>query len=152
MLDNIFKYEVNGGLNPANGTRTTDTYRYAWINDLHLALPTVGGLPSTPYGPAGLSPYGGYAYQPGTAVGSATPANGSNAENATYNDLLAVWDAYNGTGSEGGTDGGPPGWPRWGYWSATPSSSGHAEFWPMDGHSRANFNNGKYFYVVLQVL
>ncbi|MEI6029310.1 MAG: Ig-like domain-containing protein, partial [Betaproteobacteria bacterium] len=88
VLDGIFNQDINGVV--GGGGDTTDTYRYATINGVHLALPTAGGVTSPPYGAAGIN-----AYQPGTAVGSATASNGSNAENATYNDLLAVWDAYN---------------------------------------------------------
>ena len=100
---------------------TDNTYRYATLNGVHLALPTVGGVTSSPYGSGGI----GY-YQPGTTVGSSPATTGSNALNATYNDLLAVWDAYNGTGTGIATNGTPSGWQANDYWSATPSASGHA--------------------------
>jgi methionine-rich copper-binding protein CopC len=121
VLDGIFKYDVNGVLNTAVGTKTTDTYRYATINGVHLALPTLGGN--------GIN-----LFQPGTTVGSATPAVGSNAVNATYNDLLAVWDAYNGTGTNTLSDGTPPGWQAGTYWSATALASGHVYFDINNGH------------------
>jgi hypothetical protein len=121
VLDGIFKYDVNGVLNTAVGTMTTDTYRYATINGVHLALPTLGGN--------GIN-----LFQPGTAVGSATPAVGSNAVNATYNDLLAVWDAYNGTGTNTLSDGTPPGWQAGTYWTATALASGHVYFDINNGH------------------
>ena len=133
VLDEIFNQDINGVVNAvvanADGLfGTTDTYRYATINGLHLALPTAGGVTSPPYGSEG---FGGC--QPGTAVGSLTIADGSNAVNATYNDLLAVWDAYNGTyiGTNNGNIisnyGMPSGWSIDGtVWSATPSALGHA--------------------------
>ena len=100
---------------------------------MHPALPTVAGVTSSPYGSAGLD-----AFEPGTAVGSATPANGRNVANATYNDLLAVWDAYNGTGvGSTAISGTPSGWQANSYWSATPSSaSRHAYVSLSDGSSR----------------
>ncbi|MEI7682349.1 MAG: hypothetical protein WCK07_23335, partial [Betaproteobacteria bacterium] len=82
VLDGIFNQDINGVV--GGGGNTTDSYRYATINGVHLVLPTVGGVTSPPYGPINT-------YQPGTALGSATAANGSNVANATYNDLLAVW-------------------------------------------------------------
>ncbi len=120
VLDGIFNQDINGVV--GGGGNTSDTYRYATINGVHLALPTAGGVTSPPYGAGGLG-----SFQPGTAVGSATAANGSNAVNATYDDLLAVWDAYNGTGAGVSfADGTPSGWLANHYWSATPSASGHA--------------------------
>ena len=121
FLDGIFNTNINGVINNsvanADGLYgTTDVYRYATINGVHLALPTAGGVTSPPFGANGIDHY-----QPGTAVGS---VDGRNAVNATYDDLLAVWDAYNGTATTRFLGGLPQGWKVYaGYWSATPGDS-----------------------------
>lgn len=63
-----------------------------------------------------------------TSVGDATtPSNGSNAVNNTYDGLLAIWDAYNGTlNHAAGSDGPPPGWYDSRYWTSTVAPGGHA--------------------------
>ena len=119
VLDGIFNKDINGVV--GGGGNTTDTYRYATLNGVQVALPTAGGQSSPPYGSGGISNF-----QPGTTVGSSPATTGSNAVNATYNDLLAVWDAYNGTGTGVIANGTPSGWQASAYWSATPSASGHA--------------------------
>jgi hypothetical protein len=81
VLDGIFNQDINGVV--GGGGNTSDTYRYATINGVKLALPTAGGVTSSPYGSGGID-----SYQPGTAVGSATAANGSNAENVTSGDCF----------------------------------------------------------------
>jgi hypothetical protein len=118
VLDGLFKYSSAGVLNPGTGTDTTDVYRYATLNGVKVALPTLG-----------LSGTFAAGDQPGTAVGSATAANGSNASNTTYNDMLSIWDAYNGTDLGTSVSGLPSGWGSDGqsaYWTATTSPSGHA--------------------------
>jgi hypothetical protein len=136
-------------------TETTASRTFS-VNGVSLLLPTDGNIEATThvnpgtlvggtdfsdgrdiYTPgqsvAGTNAYGWYAAR-GTAVGSATASDGSTAANTAYNDLLAVWDAYNGNdtnssqfnGSGWGSllKGAPPGWalgPP--YWSATPSGS-----------------------------
>ncbi len=146
VLDGIFNQDINGVT--GGGGNTTDTYRYATINGIKLALPTVGGVTSPPYGSGGIN-----AYQPGTAVGSATvtAGNGSNAVNATYDGLLAVWDAYNGTGTGTGATGTPSGWQTSYYWSATSSASGHAGVYLGNGGVNDHLD-GTDRYVALQVL
>ena len=42
VLDDIFKYDINGIINPVAGTDTTDTFRYATLNGVKVALPTYG--------------------------------------------------------------------------------------------------------------
>jgi len=141
VLDNIFNHDIYGFVNTTvintdQQYGTTNAYRYATINGVHLALLSAGG------GTIDRS-------SPATAVGSATASDGSNAVNSTYNDLLAVWDAYNGvaTGNPGGNPVlavGPSGWGGQAYWSATPSSYTHAAVEVgsgylqdlYDGHSR----------------
>jgi hypothetical protein len=146
VLDGIFNQDINGVV--GGGGNTSDTYRYTTFNGLLLALPTVGGVISSPYGSGGIN-----AFQPGTAVGSTTTANGSDAVNATYNDLLAVWDAYNGTGTGTGLSSNllPLGWREDNYWSATASDAGHAFVNLRFGYV-LNINDSSVTYVALQVL
>ena len=127
VLDSIFNQNINGVV--GGGGNTTDVYRYATLNGVHLALPTVGGQSSSPYGAGGINNY-----QPGTPVGSSPASTGSTAVNSIYSDLLAVWDAYNGTGTGTNINGTPADWQANGYWSATPWASGHATVGLYDGY------------------
>jgi hypothetical protein len=156
-LDTIFKYDANGVANTtvANADGffgSTDTYRFGNINGVSLALPTIGGASSTPFGANGV----GF-YQPGTSIGSSTASNGSNVNNATYNDLLAVWDAYNGTSTNTSTsssfiNGTPPNWiDGYYYWSATPTTNGHAAFLSSNGLVQG-YADSTVAYIMLQVL
>jgi hypothetical protein len=113
-LDGIFKYDINGTLNPNAGTDTTETFRYATLNGVQVALPTYGA------GVDGSGKATSTGDKAGTAVSDTTT------DNPTYNDLLAIWDAHNGASTSTGDSGVPAGWPAGGYWSATPSASGHA--------------------------
>ncbi|MEI8159324.1 MAG: cadherin repeat domain-containing protein, partial [Burkholderiales bacterium] len=137
VLDEIFNQDINGVVNTtvqnADGSYgTTDTYRYATINSVHLALPTFGGGANATDNQ----------FRIGTAVGDAGGReNGSNAVNETYNDMLAIWDAYNGiwqgtwnawynTGATVGQvmlNGTPPNWEDHylGYATATATAYGH---------------------------
>ncbi len=119
VLDGIFTStlsEVNAGT-VGTGTNTTDLIRYATLNGVKVALPTAnGGL---------VYPQGINNAQNGTSY---TDAGGStNGTSSSFNELLAIWDAYNGTGTSGGVSGTPSGWQAGAYWSATPSASGHAD-------------------------
>jgi hypothetical protein len=144
VLDGIFNQDINGVA--GGGGNTTDTYRYASLNGVRLALPTAGGQSSPPYGAAG-----NHAYQPGTVVGSLPAATGSNTVNATYSDLLAIWDAHNGTGTGTIVNGTPSGWQGTSYWSATSSVSQHAYVSLDSGY--VNLDSGNFgIYVALQVL
>ena len=142
LLDAIFNQDINGLI--GGGGNTTDTYRYATINGVHLALPTYGAAISG--GGLAVPPQGIGQYQNGTAVGSVLSAN-----NSTYNDFLAVWDAYNGTGTGLNISGVPTGWASSSFWSATPTSSGHAT---VEMSTGAVFNNpdSQIWYVAVQVL
>jgi hypothetical protein len=150
-LDAIFKYDVNGVENTtvmnADGLYgSTDTYRFGNINGVSLALPTIGGITSSPFGANGI----GF-NQPGTSIGSTTASNGSNVNNPTYNDLLAVWDAYNGTSISTNSAGTPPNWFASDYWTATPSTIGHATLSINSGFVGNMADTGNR-YVALQVL
>jgi hypothetical protein len=83
VLDGIF----NGG------SDTTTTMRNGTINGVSVALPTVGGITGE--------------FKAGTVVGG----NGSNFPNPIYDDLSAIWDAYNGASTSYNINGTPPGWP-----------------------------------------
>ena len=139
-LDGIFKYDINGTLNPNAGTDTTETYRYATINGVQVALPTYGAGVD---GSGKATPIG--VNKAGTAVSNNTT------DNPTYNDLLAIWDAYNGSGTSTGDRGVPAGWQAGGYWSATPSASGHALVGLNNGFVNG-IADGNNLYVALQVL
>ena len=145
VLDGIFNQDINR--NTGGGGNTDNTYRYATLNGVHVALPTVGGQSSPPYGANGIGNR-----QPATAVGSSpTASTGSNAANSTYDDYLAVWDAYNGTGTSTNVNGVPSGWPLSLYFSATPSASGHA-FVSLGSGSVGDYVDHWDLYVALQVL
>ena len=135
ILDGVFTHDING--NTGGGGNTTETYRYATLNGVKLALPTANG---------GLAyPNGMNAYQPGTIAADGVT------NNTSYNDLLAIWDAHNGAGV-GATsiDGTPSGWRASTTWSATPSGSGHVNLSLNGGYINDNHSgNG---YVILQVM
>jgi hypothetical protein len=136
-LDGIFIYDINGVLG-GNGN-TNDTYRYATINGTQLALPTYGSSASLP------STYSSIA-SPGTTNGSS-----SNSDNTTYNDLLAIWDAYNQTGTSTFIPGVPSGWATGYYWASSPSTLGHANV-GMGYGTVWNSPDSEYNYVAVQVL
>jgi hypothetical protein len=109
LLDTLFTEDFNGNANP--GSDTTDTYRYATLNGVRVALPTANGG----------GPLSGV-YMNGTAVADGATTN------ATYDGLLAIWDANNGSGTGVRDAGTPSGWLGQSYWSATPSATGHYQF------------------------
>jgi hypothetical protein len=118
-LDGIFTStlsEVNAGTT-GTGTDTTDLIRYANLNGVKLALPTANGGVAIPQGIP--SDQNGTSY---TDAGVST-----NGTTSIFNELLAIWDAYNGFGTGNLVEGVPPGWMRGEYLSATPSASGHAK-------------------------
>ena len=141
VLDGIFTQDINGNSNPNPGSGTTDTYRYATLNGVKVALPTAnGGM---------LYPNGEGNFQSGTTVDDGATTN------PTYDDLLAIWDAHNGAGTGNSGDGGgwidgtPPGWTPFGYWSATPSANGHTLIGLWNGLVQ---DNGTTNYVALEVV
>ena len=147
--DSIPRYELNTLFNAdSQGVKgpafTTDTYRYATLNGILLALPTYGvsadvmnSWLNTKAQEEPNDPNWGNMLPPGTAVGSANQAEGDNSLNPAYDGLLAIWDAFNGTAVTGlapmdwntAPSGRPPGWgsPWAEYASATPD--------PRDGHT-----------------
>ena len=97
--------------------------------------------------------YGGVnaiATDTGSKAGTAV-SNNTTTENTTYNDLLAIWDSYNGTTTGTNIAGVPSGWAANGYWSATTGTSGHALVNLYTGYVN-DFNDTTNKYVALQVL
>lgn len=84
-------------------------------------------------------------YRPGTAV------NDGATSSPTCNDLLAIWDGYNGTWTGTNVNGTPSGWQANNYWSATPSTNGHANVGLHLG-GVYDSNDPGYACVALQVL
>jgi len=127
VLDELFNNDINGTTNTTvanvdGGFGTTDTYRYATLNGVDLALPTFGNSLSGIDAEAGVP-------QSGTAI-----QNNTTTDNPTYEGLLAVWDSGNGTSTGTILDGTPSGWVASTYWSATPGSA--------EGHAYVALNNG----------
>jgi hypothetical protein len=93
-LHDIFRNDVNGYVGPG----TSETYRYATLNGVPLALPTMGLLGKDLSDPTALTDAKDWMYivQASTAIGS-VEGEGDNTINPLYDDLLAIWDAHNGT-------------------------------------------------------
>ena len=114
-LNAIFKYDINGVV----GTGTTDVYRYATMNvtiggtdyAMKLALPTYGGAVNGSGNVTGNSTTGTANSGTGTAV------------NTTYNDLLAIRDAFDGASVLDSIGSVPAGWHPGDYISATKNSA-----------------------------
>jgi hypothetical protein len=145
-LDDIFNKDINGNatntVTNADGLiGTNETYRYATLNGVQVALPTYGGPVN---GSGNALPTG--VYKNGTSA-----SNNTTTDNPTYNDLLAIWDSQNGAGTSSNVSGVPAGWQATGYWSATPSASGHANVNLNNGNVNDNNDNNNN-YVALQVL
>lgn len=138
-LDAIFNQDINGAV--GGGGKTDDIYRFATINGYKLALPSIGiGNDQTlPTIKSSIS-------LPGTPIGSET-----NTANSTYQDLSALWDAYNGALTTTGTSGVPPGWVETYYWSATKTNLGHA-FLGLQNGQAWNYPDTFSTYVAVQVL
>lgn len=112
---------------------------------MRLALPTLGD---------GSDVFNNSNYYPsGTIIGGNPASNGNPAINPTYDDLLAVWDAYNGTSTGTEIFGLPPGWGGGlHYWSATPSTSGYARIYLNWGYVSNASNVTESDYVALEVV
>jgi hypothetical protein len=138
---NLFKQDING----VAGAATDETYRYAVINGVKLALPELGAAISNNL--------------------DGTSANNPQATNSAYDGLAAIWDAHNGsqqgsylgqglngstTSSNGYDSGVPPGWLNDTYVSATPQDGEYAFLRIYDGLVGPHANWG--MNVALQVL
>lgn len=114
FIDSTFNSDING----IKSSSADNTYRYATINGVKLALPTYGEYNTA------QDAFNHYAFgnnggaRPGTSI-----SNNTIADNPTYNDLLAIWDAYNGTSTNTYIKGIPSGWDDGSsfgiFWSAT---------------------------------
>ncbi|MDD2829059.1 MAG: hypothetical protein PHW18_05740 [Sulfuricurvum sp.] len=129
ILDGLFNHDINGTVNTTvanydGAYGTTNDYRYATINGVSVVLLTTG---------TGLANEGAW--------------YSLNDNLTSYTDLAAVWDAHN-TGV--GTSGTPAGWQDYAYWSATPSTNGHALMGLYYGYVDSDPDDTNY-YVVLQV-
>jgi hypothetical protein len=136
-LNQIFNKDINGGINPTAGTPTTETYRYGTLNGVRVALPTDNGGATYPL------PFGNF--QPPTIYTDA--GVNSNGTTGIYNELNAIWDAYNGNGTEGRPRGVPLGWSSGAesasFWSATPDAGAGWRFVDLgSGGSGTNWVGG----------
>jgi hypothetical protein len=137
-LDALFNKDYSGNVNTtvanADGQfGTTNTYRFAIINGIHLALPTLNGNQAAP---------------------AETFPNGTNAQTgstSTYDGSLAIWDINNQNGTGPGDNGLPYKWTGGNYWTSTPASGGHYNMSYTNGGvgGSPDINAG---YVALQVL
>ena len=156
VLDGVFSgvgipnlTDANGVAAPSTVTNTDATYRFFTAtttagNVIKLALPTADGLSTAQ----------------GALTGSAASGQGT-ADNPVHDDLAAIWDAFNGTGTAaGGAASSMPGkWPPqdFAFWAANKTSD------TLNGngsHLQVNFTNGTvqstwdsvHTYVLLQLL
>jgi hypothetical protein len=149
----LFAHSITDAAGAAAGTVVDATHHYAWINGVHLSLPTMNGDNPYIYGPNGLyQNWPNLSFQYGTAI-----ANNTTTANPTYDGLLGIWDCFNGTGTAQNVDGIPPAWVHSGYstpiWSATPSNQGHvALYLNYSGGGEYDAPNTDSNYVVLAVL
>ncbi|WP_303662764.1 hypothetical protein [Sulfuricurvum kujiense] len=129
FLDGLFVYDINGVANTTvqnvdGNYGTTNDYRYATLNGVNLALLTSG-----------------------TGLANETSSYYLN-DNGTYTDLAAIWAAHNSGNQTSGT---PVGWQDSIYWSATPSTNGHAGVLSYDGSVDGSFPDSDSEYVAVQV-
>ena len=149
-LDSIFVEDANGVTRSDPYAGTTDTFRYATINGIKLALPTINGgsFPSDAGNIPNIFVPGPYPY--GTSIGSSA---GDNTVNAKYSDLLAIWDAYNGTSTTKSYSlaGIPSGWPTTTL-SATQGASQHYYLDFSNGSFRESTSDYSVGYVILELV
>jgi hypothetical protein len=140
VQNEIFKY-ASDFTTPDTDDGKDNAHRFAEINGVKLALPMIGD---------GSNFIDSDDFRAGTAVDNAPVGE----INSTYDDLLAIWDAYSGSGTSIGSNGTPVGWQYPGYGSATLSTSGHAYLLGGDGYVHRDFdpfeNDG--LYAAVQVL
>lgn len=119
----------------SSGIVMTDSNRTAVINGATVMLPTRGD---------GLATTGNKA---GTAINSAS------LNNPTYNDLMAIWDAFNGSTTGTSLTGRPAGWASASYLSSTASGvDTHFSFAMNGGSVASTLDTDGTRYVALQVL
>lgn len=138
VLDDIFKFAADFTTQRLQAN-TDNTFRFANIGGVKVALPTVGD---------GKSSSTAFLAATGTAIDN-SPAGEIN---PSYDDLLAIWDAHNGTENNTGQNGTPDGWQSAFYWTATPAGTSHALVDLSRGEVYVNYSNLFSDYAVLQVL
>jgi hypothetical protein len=139
-LDGLATTFLGSGKSGADFTAVDRTFT---ANGVRLALPTVGI--DTP--PATSTQMNGTAWSKSSFRSSSTPNS-----NPTYDDLLAVWDAFNGTSTGQNGLGVPPGWDaNLAYWSANATSGANHYVANMHGVVDINSNLNQNF-AVFQVL
>jgi len=113
------------------------------INGVNLALPTLGVNSA----PAPSTQMNGTVWSSSSFRSSSTPGS-----NPTYDDLLAVWDAFNGKGTGQNDPGVPRGWDaNLAYWTANAASGQNHYVANMNGVIDVNTHATQNF-VVFQVL
>jgi hypothetical protein len=133
-LKSIFNKDINGNANPA-GNVIDETYRYALINGVLTAIPTANG------GQALVN-----TSQEGTAASGSGTLN-----NSHFDELLAIWDAFNGTSTSTNIAGMPIGWVNGNYWSATASANGRVNVGLFNG-SQSDTLESNVQYLALEVV
>ena len=123
------------------GTVVTDTNRSFTLDGVSLKLPTYGG------GSEGT-------YKNGTAWSSATSGYDTNSSsNLTYDELTAIWDAYNGTSTGTNIIGTPTGWyTSSSYVSATSVALGGHNGLELSSGYTGNYFDANTFYYAFQVI
>ena len=152
VLDSLFNQDSSG--NTGSGGNTNNTYRYASLNGVLVALPTYGGALDGSGFAAPTQGIPNYQNNTSYAVGSTSSAARDTVanSNATYDDMLAIWDGHNTSGSATSQASGvPPSWKGNYYWSATLSSAGHAGIDLNNGYI-FNLADTNAFWVALQVI
>jgi hypothetical protein len=135
-LQSTFTRNVSGDLETTDNAVLTvgkidNTFRYGTINGVRLALPTHGG---------NVSPTTNRSTDQGVLkAGTAIDNSPAGEDNPTYNDLLAIWDGFNGSTTATTTAATITGW-RTGtndrYWSATPAFT-------INNYTIVDFGNGR---------
>jgi uncharacterized delta-60 repeat protein len=138
VLDNLFVF-LNDFSTAKSVADTTNDHRFATLNGVKLALPTLGH--------AGETFSSNNNFFPGTEIDNSPPGE----NNITYNDLLAVWDGHNGIQTTTQSIGLPQGWQSASYATATPSSNGYALFSFQSGFANDATDFNLHF-MALQVL
>jgi len=128
-----------------NNSEISDANRTWTINGTAVRLPTHGdptdgGMVST------------VVNKPGTAATNTDYYATTTNSNPTYDDLLAIWDQFNGTGTGTGYAGVPPGW-LGNVWSSTVTNTGSHAHGVLNTGSVLNALGDQYaYYVALEVL
>jgi methionine-rich copper-binding protein CopC len=145
------------GFGTSTGTVFTEGNRTFTLNGVQLALPTIGASNVA------------IGAQLGTSFSNTTGRDTTDSSNAVYDDFLAIWDSFNGSGLLTGGAGQPSGLPtvptipvnKWsstlGYWSATPGTAtgtSHMSFSMANGSVSSVADNTTTLlkHVVFQVL